>query len=446
MSNTSGSENSWTSGQEPTWTPPAPATQYDTHYGQAAVPQPFSMPTQPSSVPSQATPYPQDWSAPQETPPSPQFAAPQADPYQPGWSAAQPQSQQPQNQTSSWGTPPPPPAWGGQADAATAGSYAPAPASTMWTQPDRPGIIPLRPLGVGDLFEGTFRAIRSNPTVMFGFSVALMTIAGVVIGVMSYFVFGDFLSTLEDPTAAVNDDLTFFASLLSSTLMASLVQGAIVTVTTAFLSGMLAVAVSELVLGRVLTVTQTWERLRPRIGALIGTTLLTALASLAPMVVLVIPGIMFYFAGASDVSVVAVTVGITFLIFALAIGGSFFISMRLIYTPTITVLEHQGPVNSLKRSWSLTKGAFWKTCGRYILLTLVTGLAAGILGGVIGILTGLLSVFSGPALSIAVSSTLQYIVLGFVAPMTAGFLTLMYLDQRMTSEGLAPVLAEAARH
>ena len=44
----------------------------------------------------------------------------------------------------------------------------------------KPGIVPLRPLGLGDLYDGAFTAIRRNPKPMVGLAALVSTAALVV--------------------------------------------------------------------------------------------------------------------------------------------------------------------------------------------------------------------------------------------------------------------------
>ena len=116
--------------------------------------QPWGAPEQPAQ-PQQAQ---QPWGAP-EQPAQPQQA-------QQPWGAPE-QPAQPQQQ---WGAAP-------QPDAAWQGTQTQG--GTAWTVA-QPGIIPLRPLTVGELFNGAFQAVRVNPQTMFGFAFAIMAVVGLV--------------------------------------------------------------------------------------------------------------------------------------------------------------------------------------------------------------------------------------------------------------------------
>ena len=49
----------------------------------------------------------------------------------------------------------------------------------------KPPVIPFHPLNLGNLFDGTFAAIRSNPRVMFAISLGVMGIVGMLSGIVS---------------------------------------------------------------------------------------------------------------------------------------------------------------------------------------------------------------------------------------------------------------------
>src|SRR5205823_2675989 len=52
-----------------------------------------------------------------------------------------------------------------------------------WTPPPqapKPGVIPLRPLGVSELLDGAFTSIRRNPRATLGIAAILLTVSGVV--------------------------------------------------------------------------------------------------------------------------------------------------------------------------------------------------------------------------------------------------------------------------
>lgn len=106
----------------------------------------------------------------------------------------------------------------------------------------KPGIIALRPLGLGDIVEGGFTSLRRNPRTFLGLalltSLAVLVLAGVLF-LVGYLVAG----ALQSP-----DTLdTFLAFGLTSYVAVMLFLS---SATSIVLSGMLAYPVGEAVLGR----------------------------------------------------------------------------------------------------------------------------------------------------------------------------------------------------
>src|SRR5690349_13241135 len=84
----------------------------------------------------------------------------------PGWGPPPPGWTPPPPPPPSWGPPPgpPPPGW------------APGPVGPV----HRPGAVPLRPLGLGDIYDAAFRTIRFNPAATVG---AAVLVAGIAMAV-----------------------------------------------------------------------------------------------------------------------------------------------------------------------------------------------------------------------------------------------------------------------
>ncbi|MGW1973914.1 hypothetical protein ACWCOY_37470, partial [Streptomyces tubercidicus] len=95
-------------------------------------------------------------------PDTPQDSAP------PNWTHQQPPAGQWQAAGSGgWGSPPPPPTWGGTAQ----GGWKPP----QWGLPPspKPGVIPLRPLGVGEILDGAVSTMRAHWRTVLGIALAV---------------------------------------------------------------------------------------------------------------------------------------------------------------------------------------------------------------------------------------------------------------------------------
>ena len=410
------------------WAPQSPSSQNPSQGSVPSTPQvpqtpqaqqPWGAPEQPAQ-PQQAQ---QPWGAPEQP----------AQPQQP-WGAPE-QPAQPQQQ---WGAAP-------QPDAAWQGTQTQG--GTAWTVA-QPGIIPLRPLTVGELFNGAFQAVRVNPQTMFGFAFAIMAVVGLV---QAFFASSSTSSLTRALTSGDTDDLIY--SLGSS--MGSLVTDGLTLLATAFLSGMLALTVWDAVLGRKSSPADAWHRFSPRfVPVLLATFLIGIIEFVAIMVVLLVFMIPFFLvlvnaASARSFDSAGAGIGgalsILFLMFVALIAIACFFSVKFAFTSSAVVLEGLGPVDAIKRSWSLSKGSFWRILGRIWLIGIVTGLISYVLALIVGAIVGRVAVAADLlGLLVAFSTFLSALLSAVVIPVQSSFYTLMYLDERMRKENLAPMIAQEA--
>ena len=382
--------------------------------------QPWGAPEQPAQ-PAQPQQAQQPWGAPEQ-------------PAQQPWGAPE-QPAQPQQQ---WGAAP-------QPDAAWQGTQTQG--GTAWTVA-QPGIIPLRPLTVGELFNGAFQAVRVNPQTMFGFAFAIMAVVGLV---QAFFASSSTSSLTRALTSGDTDDLIY--SLGSS--MGSLVTDGLTLLATAFLSGMLALTVWDAVLGRKSSPADAWHRFSPRfVPVLLATLLIGIIEFVVIVLVLLVFMIPFFLvvvntASARSYDSASASIGgalsILFLMIVALIVVACFLTVKFAFTSSAVVLEGLGPVDALKRSWALSKGSFWRILGRIWLIGIVTGLISGVLGAVVGAILGVgAAAADSVGLLVAFSAFLSALLSAVVIPVQSSFYTLMYLDERMRKENLAPMIAQEA--
>src|SRR6266487_2307069 len=198
--------------------------------------------------------------------------------------------------------------------------YAPWPSQP---QAPKPGVIPLRPLGVGEILDGAFTSIRRNPRATLGIAALLLTAAAVITTTLSL-VLAHYVGTVTLPTpgqqltdAQAKDLLTRMGEVLAPTAGVSIFLAFIVDMVLAGLP------------------------LLHAPGALIGG--LAALGAIAGIVLTIWFAIMFRMTG-----------------------------------PAV-VLEREGPVRALKRSWRLVRGSFWRVLGISLLAGLIVVVTAGVL-------------------------------------------------------------------
>ncbi|GAA0321114.1 hypothetical protein [Kineococcus aurantiacus] len=312
----------------------------------------------------------------------------------------------------------------------------------------RPGIVPLRPLGLGEIWDGAFRAFRQNPRVMVGLSAIVVALTSVVTLLATVLFTRDVVglaTSLEAGTGSVEDVFSTVQSSLPLLVLSGLLQ----TLAVLVLNGMLIYSVSQAVLGRTTTFGQLWAACRSRLLPLIGLSLVITLASVLLWVVLLAPGallLVFAESGTGTAAgVAAVLVGTL-----AALAGWAFVWVKSSMASPAMLLEQLGVVAALKRSFGLTRRSFWRLFGIQLLTLIVVQFAVGAVsvpfaavGGAVGAATG--STGTG---SIVVQNAIQTVgqMAGSIVayPFLASVTALLYVDLRMRREGLDVELHRAS--
>ena len=425
------------------WTSPDP-TQYDLGHADAVPPQNGQAAQAPQPAypgPSGQPAYPGPSGQPAYPGPSgqPAFAPPGAGPA--GVAAPQPAYAAPDTPGNS---------------APTASGYSQA---STWSWAPKPGIIPLRPLTLTDLFSGSFSALRKNPSVLFGFTIIVMTVVALLslAGTMlPLFSFTSLMSNDLDPQASSKALLDSAYLSVVSTIVGyiALLAGSFLAGTV--LDGVLSVAVSQLVIGKKITFKQSWALVKPRLWSMLGASLLSMLAVGSPLLVLVILFFMSLYSWPGSDAFFSLF-GLLLALALPVVLVSYVISIRFLYAPICAVLEEKGPIEAVKRSWALTSGSFWVTLGRVILINVVVGFIAGMIVQIIGIIAAIFmftileasssdpSTVWSTIILYGVISALQMLAYSLVVPILAAYQTLMYVDEKIRKENFAPLLAHASQ-
>lgn len=336
----------------------------------------------------------------------------------------------------------------------------PTPASADWAAPaggfflaPKPGIIPLRPLSIGEIISGAFESLRANPRAMFLPSLIVLTATGVLSAVMNYLgtslLFSRLGVILDSSDVQVSRILPVFMGSFASQIVGALLTALATTI----LTGLLIVAVSRSVLGRIATPGEVWERTRGRILPLIGQTLLITLITVIADTIILVIGIVLIAVIATSImgpdpgaGAIIATVLVALALTVLVLIAAVFLIVRLSLAPAALMLENTGVVEGIGRSWALTRGSFWRVLGILALAGLITGLVTGTLSFGLGMVFGIISVglpATQPFVS-AVTVLLTSILSALVLPFTAAVTALTYIDLRMRTEGLDVELRQAA--
>ncbi|MEK8171156.1 hypothetical protein NKH77_21470 [Streptomyces sp. M19] len=128
----------------------------------------------------------------------------------------------------------------------------------------RPGVIPLRPLGVGEILDGAVATMRTHWRTVLGISLAVAFVTQAVVTVADGLWFQDTsgLDRIEnDPDASLRE--TWDAA--SGSLTGGAVTLLIAVLGTIVTTGLLTVVVGRAVLGRSVTTAEAWHNTKPRL-------------------------------------------------------------------------------------------------------------------------------------------------------------------------------------
>ncbi|MFC0848004.1 glycerophosphoryl diester phosphodiesterase membrane domain-containing protein [Streptomyces noboritoensis] len=365
------------------------------------------------------------------------------------WSRNQPPAGQwsPPAATPGQGTPPPPPGppapqqggWG--RPPAPGGNWnhgwGPAPAA-------KPGVIPLRPLGVGEILDGAVSTMRAHWRTVLGLTLTVAVITQIADILVQRYLLPD--PPEIDPDATGTEAINQAFDSLRSSMLSLLPVGVLALIGTLFVTAVLTVVISRSVLGRPVTLREAWAEARPRLLPLLGLLVLLPLMAGAVVGIGILPGALI---GSDAGAALAGLGGLAAVVVVIWLLVQFSLA-----APAL-MLERQGLVKSLRRSAKLVRGAWWRIFGITLLTVLLTFIVSMIIaipftvigtlvddGGADSLFSGSTSDFGWPFLIITgigavIGSAITY-------PISAGVTALLYVDQRIRREALDLDLARAA--
>ncbi|MGW5848433.1 glycerophosphoryl diester phosphodiesterase membrane domain-containing protein [Streptomyces sp. NPDC055254] len=410
-----------TPGSEPSDSdrPGAPADQP----GSAA--QPPTPPVPPVQPPAQPAADPK-WSA--EQPPPGQWSSPapgqQVPPQQPpqgaGWGAGRPQQGGP---------------YGGQYGP----QYGYPGGPGQWGKPPavKPGVIPLRPLGLGEILDGAVATMRTHWRSVLPITLVVATVVQVISLFATKFMLDDLiLAPAEDMTPA--DAINMVGSTLSVTAVTQFIQYLGTIVVTA----MLTMIFSRAILGQSSSISDAWRDARSQLLRLVGLTALLGAGLVVLGIVLMLPAIL------------GKSIGLAFLgMLVWAVVAAWLGTMFSLASPAL-MLEKSGVFKAFSRSAKLVKGSWWRIFGITILTAIIAAIVSAIiyyplsLIGIFGFGGGFAALEDGTATT--AWGTLIFSAIGLiiaqtiVTPFQSGVTVLLYVDQRIRREALDLELARAA--
>ncbi|WP_106583512.1 hypothetical protein [Murinocardiopsis flavida] len=331
------------------------------------------------------------------------------------------------------------------------------PPHSGWVPPPReprPGVVALRPLTLGDIFNGTFAYMRENPKATLGISVLVIGLASILPAFGSAVLLGELSSLTAAPPSNVDNPDELLDELLATgafgfgAILAGLLVNAIAVLV---LSGLLAGVIGRAVLGHRLSFGDAIAAVNGRIGAILG---LGAVQLLIYFLMIAIAGGVTVL----NVAVIAATWQSTewyvfipmvlLSVFAYVAFYAWIMNKFALAMPAV-VLERIGPFSALGRSWALTRRSWW----RVFLILLLSQVLVSVVGSILNFpfsMVNQAAPLGGDAawvgITVGVATFLGTAVSGAVtSPFLAGVTTLLYVDMRMRREGFDLELQTATR-
>ncbi|WP_214408662.1 DUF7544 domain-containing protein [Sphaerisporangium fuscum] len=311
-------------------------------------------------------------------------------------------------------------------------------------QAPRPGIIPLRPLGLGDILDGTIKLIRSNPKATLGLSAIAAAVGTLPVAIGQAIYYKSVGGMVTDPlggSRSTEVSLDGALAQLGGSVVGLIIQFFVVTM----LTGVLTRVLGRAVFGGRITIGEAWRLTRSRLPALFGLAFLTGLIMLVPIVVAVLLIVAVVVAGAEPVAVIGVGL---LLVLCVVAYGLFFTTRFALAAPAV-VLERRGVIEAMRRSWRLVDGDFWRVLGIILLTQLIAAMLGGILSVPVSLVGAVLAIGGQGSLGMVVVTAVLFTVGGILSamityPIQAGVNGLLYTDRRMRAEAFDLVLQTAA--
>jgi len=308
------------------------------------------------------------------------------------------------------------------------------------------------PIDIGGLFSGSIEALkrRFGLLVLISLMPALAVLAVMALATM-LMVPSIVALANGDRTAAPTGLIAGVALFVFGMLVAVLLQ------VKAY--GMLSQAAYEIAQGQFPDFRGVLARTRgflPRMASVIAIGVLAVVAIYGLFAILVFGAIgSVASSGQESASGALAVVGLIMLLSLAAVPLGLFLGTKLLYTVPAVAIEGLGGIEGMKRSWNLTRGAFWRTLGYYLLAAFAVAMVSSTVSmiGQVALLPLGMNMSSlpdnpDPAQALAVVGAmipamlviyaLQVIVQMVAYPFLQSYLTYMFIDQVRRSEMPAP--------
>lgn len=261
----------------------------------------------------------------------------------------------------------------------------------------RTGPLPLHPMTLGDILDGSFKLFKANARTV----LLIVAVIYLPLQVVSAFSMRDTIGVglfniLNDPSVTSTE--------LDSTqqdvgqIVVQLIAAGMSLLATPFIAGAIARVVGGSYLGEEVGPAEALKSSGRKFGPLLGSFILVHLVE-----------------------------GVGLL--ACCIGALFVMPMFVMVAPAI-VVEDLGPIEAMRRSWRLTKNRYWQVLG----IALLSGFIANALGSILSQIPTLAAMFVGGPFAWVIVALAGVVASMLSAPIVTIVATLVYFDARIRNE------------
>jgi hypothetical protein len=253
-----------------------------------------------------------------------------------------------------------------------------------------PGPGSLRPRTLGEILSAAFQIYKDNAQALIIIVAIVVVPLSFISALISHAVAGSTTTTTRT-SGNFSYTVTTSSHSLLTVIIGVIVVAAIGLIISALLQAAMFRGAAEATIGDPVDVESSYRFGFRRIGGVIGVGLLVGLIVAVGLILLIVPGIIFW------------------VFFSVSIP--------------VLIIENRGVTQSMGRSWNLVSGHFWHVFGVIIVTYLIAAVVSGILGAIGGnnwIIRWILSAIG------------QIIT----TPFTALATVLLYLDLRARKEAL----------
>ncbi|MGQ0632022.1 MAG: glycerophosphoryl diester phosphodiesterase membrane domain-containing protein [Sporichthyaceae bacterium] len=307
--------------------------------------------------------------------------------------------------------------------------------------PSQAGVVPLRPLGIGEIIDGAITTMRRHWKIQLGLSAAVVSVVSVLQAGALYLLLRD-TSALNSPPGGFNSANSASEEASAAANLAQLVTLIVGQLAQMVLVGVLAFVVGQAVLGRDVSAATAWAATRPHLWRLIA----LAVGVMLGTAVLIGSPVVFALALASGGMSDDGAIGVGVLGVLATAPLTVWLYVRLAVAAPALVLERASLREALRRSAKLVRRSWWRCFGILLLGVVISSVIGSIiqLPFLIPVVITEFDNYGSPGVTFYLCTTIGAAFAGAITyPFTAGVTALLYLDLRMRREALDLTLRRA---